>query len=143
MDRDEIDDDVLEQLDAADTLDDGVADPLDEGWSPPERPRGLDEWGVTAAEVAGHESIAARLARELPEPGVDPGDGLGDVVGTDGELLDEEVGTWRAGRLASVDGDPDGELLGIDVGVDGAGASAEEAAVHLVDEDDRADEDDR
>jgi len=32
MDRDEIDDDVLEQLDSADTLDNtGVADPLDEG----------------------------------------------------------------------------------------------------------------
>ena len=135
-DRDEIDDDVYEQLDAGDTLEAGGAyDPLDEGVSPPERSRGLDDWGTTAAEVAGHESLAARLARELPELGVDPGDGLGDTVDTDGELLDAEVGTWRAGRLSGSTGDADGELLGIDVGIDGAGSSAEEAAVHLVDDD--------
>jgi len=135
-DRDEIDDDVYEQLDAGDTLDTGGAsDPLDEGVSPPERSRGLDAWGTTAGEVAGHENLAARLARELPELGVDPGDGLGDTVDTDGELLDEEVGTRRAGRLSAAAGAADGELLGIDVGLDGAGSSAEEAAVHLVDGD--------
>lgn len=135
-DRDEVDDDVYEQLDAGDTLETGGAyDPLDEGVSPPERSRGLDDWGTTAAEVAGHESLDARLARELPDAGVDPGDGLGDTVDTDGELLDEEVGTWRAGRLSRPDGDLDGELLGVDAGIDGAGASAEEAAVHLVTDD--------
>jgi len=54
----------------------------------------------------------------------------------------------RAGRLAApeadVYGDPsedvpgiqDGELLGQDTGIDGGGASAEEAAVHVVGEDD-------
>jgi hypothetical protein len=132
-DRDEFDDDVYEQLDAGDTLEvGGPTDPLDEGWSPPERPRGLDDWGVTAAETAGHESLSARLARELPELVADPGDGLGDALDTDGELLDDEVGTSRSGRLRDT-GDVDHGLYAVDAGIDGAGASAEEAAVHLVD----------
>lgn len=133
-DRDETDDDVYEQLDAGDTLDGGPRDPLDEGWSPPERPRGLDDWGTTAAEVAGHESLSARLARELPELPDDLGDGLGDASDTDGELLDDEVGTRRAGRLRD-GGDVDRGQFAVDAGIDGAGASAEEAAVHLVDDD--------
>ncbi|MCX6462606.1 MAG: DUF5709 domain-containing protein [Pseudonocardiales bacterium] len=139
-DRDEIDDDVYEQLDAADTLvTGGPADPLDEGWSPPERARGLDDWGVTAGEVAGHESLTARLARELPDVAPERGDGLGDAEDTDGELLDDQVGTRRAGRLYGPDADVwggDQALYGQDVGVDGAGASAEEAAVHLVEVED-------
>ncbi len=134
-DRDEVDDDVYEQLDAADTLDGGVADPLDEGWSPPERPRGLDDWGTTAAEVAGHESLDARLRRELPDVAPERGDGLGDAEDTDGELIDDEVGTRRAGRLLD-GGDVDHGLQAVDVGIDGAGASAEEAAVHVVEEED-------
>jgi len=38
----------------------------------------------------------------------------------------------RAGRL--VGGPQDGELLGREVGIDGGAASAEEAAVHVIDE---------
>ena len=106
MDRDEIDDDVFEQLDAEDTLDNtGVGDPLDEGYSPGERPLAVDDWGTTAREEAEGESLDGRLAREVPDVGyVDPldeGDGLGDDPDTDGELLDDEVGETRAGRLVS------------------------------------------
>jgi hypothetical protein len=152
MDRDEIDDDVFEQLDAGDTLDNtGVADPLDEGYSPVERPLAVDDWGTTPREEAEGESLDGRLAREVPDVGyVDPldeGDGLGDETDTDGELVDDEVGDARSGRLvsasyvaedaASVGGpERDADLLAVDAGVDGAGASAEEAAVHIVPEDD-------
>ena len=130
MDRDETDNDVQGQLDYEDTLDDSrPADPLDEGYSPRERPLGLDEWGTTAREESTGESLDRRLARELPDVGLtEDGDGLGDASDTDGELIDGEVGASRAGRLAEA-----GELCGRDVGVDGAGASAEEAAVHIVD----------
>jgi hypothetical protein len=56
------------------------------------------------------------------------------VSGTDGELRDDEVGDLRAGRLvADREGDP--ELDALDVGVDGAAASAEEAAVHTAEPD--------
>jgi hypothetical protein len=136
MDRDELDDDVYEQLDASDTLDGtGVADPLDEGYSPAERPWAVDDWGTTAREEATGESLDGRLARELPDFGSSDvaDDGLGDVSDSDGELRDYEVGTVRSGRLVDqFDDTRETDLLASDVGIDGAGASAEEAAVHIV-----------
>ncbi|MGY1785058.1 DUF5709 domain-containing protein [Geodermatophilus sp. SYSU D00698] len=126
-------------LEAEDTLEDPRRPrDLDTGWSPPERPWGVDDWGTTEREEATGESLAGRLARELPDRSWDDadGDGLGDLTGSDGELLDDEVGDARAGRLAEVgdDGvvDREDELLGEDLGIDGGAASAEEAAVHLV-----------
>jgi hypothetical protein len=123
-------------LDPSDTLLD--RDQLDEGYSPPERPYAVEDWGTTPAEEAAGEPLDARLRREVPEPGPDLGDGLGDSSDTDGELLDQEVGDVRSGRLAD-DGD---ELFSTDVGIDGGAASAEEAAVHLVPEEESADGDD-
>jgi Family of unknown function (DUF5709) len=135
MDPDEIDDDVVEQLDELDTLDTGrPSDPLDEGWSPPERPWTVDDWGTTPREEAEGEGLDRRLAREVPDLwGEEDGDGLGDVSDIDGELRDDEVGDLRAGRLVA-DGDegPEGGLDAQDAGMDGAAASAEEAAAHLV-----------
>nr|WP_225953187.1 DUF5709 domain-containing protein [Kibdelosporangium phytohabitans] len=100
----------------------------DEGYSPPEKAPVLDE-GV---------SLGDRLAREEPDVSYDDGDdGLGDTGDTDGELIDDEVGGGRAGRLVAADEgfgpDTDGELRASDVGIDGGAASAEEAAVHVVD----------
>ena len=121
------------QLGAEDTLDDrGVVDPLDEGVSPADRPWVGDGWGVTAREETTGESLDGRLARELPDGVDDDGDGLGDSSDTDGELWDDEVGEVRAGRLLARDGSPDTDLWASDAGVDGAGATAEEAAMHIV-----------
>jgi hypothetical protein len=124
-------------LDAEDTLeDDGVDDPLDRGWSPPERPWAVEHTGVTAAD---RETLDERLAEELPEAPVPEGDGIGDYDGGDGELLDNEVGARRSGRLVAPDEgaheDDESGLIATDVGIDGAAASAEEAAMHIVDED--------
>ncbi len=125
-------------LEPEDTLDGpaGVRDVLDTGWSPAERPWAVDDWGTTEAEESAGESLDGRLARELPDGSPDEGDGLGDSSDTDGELLDDEVGDERAGRLVdSNDGgatDDDEELWAQDQGIDGAAASAEEAAVHIV-----------
>jgi hypothetical protein len=117
-------------LEPDESLDDSrVDDVLDEGYSPPERPWAVHEWGLTAREAAGHESLAGRLAREVPESTVGDGDGLGDTQDTDGELYDEEVGSTRSGRLAARN-----ELYAVDLGVDGGAASAEEAAVHEIPE---------
>jgi hypothetical protein len=121
------------QLGVEDTLDNrGVTDPLDEGVSPAERPWVGDGWGVTAREETGHEPLDGRLARELPDGAADEGDGLGDASDTDGELWDDEVGEVRAGRLRARDEGPDADLWASDAGVDGAGATAEEAAMHIV-----------
>jgi hypothetical protein len=124
-------------LEPEDTLDDrGVADVLDEGWSPAEKPWASTGWGTTAREAADGESLDGRLARELPDRDDRRGDDLGDTSDTDGELLDDEVGDVRAGRLVASDGtfDDDAELYALDAGIDGGAASAEEAAVHVVSE---------
>ncbi|GGS98698.1 DUF5709 domain-containing protein [Streptomyces chromofuscus] len=126
-------------LDGEDTLEyDGVSDPLDRGWSPPERPWAVEHTGVTAAERVRGETLDQRLAEELPESAVPDGDGIGDRD-TDGELLDNEVGATRSGRLVAPDEgaheDDESALIATDVGIDGAAASAEEAAIHIVDED--------
>jgi hypothetical protein len=121
-------------LDPSDTLLD--RDQLDEGYSPPDRPYAVNDWGTTPAEEAAGESLGARLRREVPEAAPDRGDGLGDSSDTDGELLDREVGDMRSGRLA----DGGEELFSTDVGIDGGAASAEEAAVHLVPDEEDGDD---
>ena len=106
------------QLDTADTLAGPVgADALDAGYSPPDRPYALDDDELTVAGRLEGESLDERLAREVPE--------------------EVPVDADRAGRLA----DPEqfgamerGDAIeGQDVGIDGGAASAEEAAVHVVD----------
>jgi hypothetical protein len=125
-------------LEPQDTLDDpgGGGNVLDTGWSPAERPWAVTDWGTTEREELAGEGLAGRLARETPEPLGGDGDGLGDASDTDGELIDDEVGDRRAGRLSETDdgswGDVEPELYALDVGIDGGSASAEEAAVHVV-----------
>ncbi|CAM5416349.1 DUF5709 domain-containing protein [Streptomyces tanashiensis] len=135
-DGSEVQDDVG-VLDYEDTLEGPPGDPLDEGYSPPERPLGAEHTGVTAAERQRGETLDERLAEEEPElPPLD-GDGLGDSTDTDGELLDDQVGSRRAGRLMSEDEGTrsiTSELNARDLGLDGGAASAEEAAMHIVDE---------
>ncbi|MEH0628088.1 MULTISPECIES: DUF5709 domain-containing protein [Streptomyces] len=131
-------------LDAEDTLlADGVPDPLDRGWSPPERPWAVEHTGVTAAERLRGETLEQRLAEELPDIAYPDGDGIGDSQDTDGEPLDNEVGDVRSGRLVAPDEgaheDEESGLIASDVGIDGAAASAEEAAMHVVDEDSLSD----
>ncbi|WP_435127987.1 DUF5709 domain-containing protein [Actinacidiphila sp. bgisy144] len=140
--RQEEDDGLLEP---EDTLEDrGVADVLDEGYSPPERPLAVEESGTTGEEQREGESLDQRLARERPDREAPEGDGLGDAPDTDGELVDPEAGEARSGRLVGPDEGAhtrrDGEI-GADVGIDGGAASAEEAAVHLVADEDLPDED--
>lgn len=127
-------------LSAEESLDDDELDvDPEEGYSPPERPLGVLAWGVTAFEAGTHEDLAHRLAREEPEVGDDEyGDGIGDAFDTDGEPIDDQVGDARAGRLvlSGLDvTDPRSDFQAHDVGIDGAGASAEEAAVHIVPDD--------
>ena len=121
------------------TVSDSLEGDIDDdtaGYSPADRPWVSNDWGTTDREGEAGEGLDGRLARERPEGVTDEGDGLGDTSDTDGELLDDEVGNDRAGRLASDDDDgvidDEEELYAEDAGIDGAGASAEEAAVHVV-----------
>ncbi|WP_327070439.1 DUF5709 domain-containing protein [Kitasatospora sp. NBC_01250] len=122
-------------LDPEDTLSAREADPYDEGWSPPERPLAVEQIGTTAQEQVDGESLDQRLAKELPDPALQPPgeetDGIGDASDTDGEPVDGEVGDLRAGRLVTSELGVN-HLLAQDVGIDGAAASAEEAAMHVI-----------
>jgi Family of unknown function (DUF5709) len=124
--------DESEQLDQIEPqrslIDRGVDDVLDEGYSPPERYSRLIREGE-------HETLDERLEEEIPEP--DPY-----ALEEENEILDDgEVGDERAGRLVEpnegIGPDVESDLVGMDVGIDGAAASAEEAAVHIVPDDER------
>ncbi|MFE9462672.1 DUF5709 domain-containing protein [Streptomyces virginiae] len=114
-------------------------DMLDEGHSPPEKPLGVTKYGTTAEEQNAGETRDERLAQEVPDVASPDGDGLGDLPGGQGELIDTEVGTDRAGRLMAPDegvrSDTTKELIARDEGIDGGAASAEEAAMHIVEGD--------
>ena len=113
----------------------GLAEPLDEGYSPPEKYSAGQGYGNTPWEEEHRETIDQRIAQEEPE--ADPYD---EALSSDDEelLADGEVGDARAGRLVDPDqgggADEEKDLVGDDVGIDGAGASAEEAAMHIVED---------
>ncbi|GAA2736826.1 DUF5709 domain-containing protein [Streptomyces nogalater] len=113
-------------------------DMLDEGYSPPERPLGVTKHGTTAAEQHEGETLDERLGQEVPDVSAPPGDEIGDLPGGEGEPLDPEAGAARAGRLVAPDEgihtDTTREEVARDVGIDGGAAGAEEAAVHVVEE---------
>lgn len=121
-----------DQLSREDTLDDDdVEDELDRGYSPPERYSAGQGYGNTPWEEEHRATIDQRLDQEVPDP--DP------YAETDDDFLDDgEVGNARAGRLVDPNRgqgeDTESDLVGEDVGIDGAAASAEEAAVHVVDD---------
>ncbi|MGW2250211.1 DUF5709 domain-containing protein [Kitasatospora sp. NPDC001660] len=115
-------------------------DLLDEGYSPPEKPLGVDRVGVTAAEQRDGETLDQRIAQEEPDITPVEGDGTGDLSGGEGEPIDPQAGGRPTGRLVAPEegagSDTEKGLVASDVGVDGGAASAEEAAVHLIPEDD-------
>jgi hypothetical protein len=115
-------------------------DDLDAGYSPPERYSAGEGYGNTPWEEEHRETIDQRLRQEVPE--TDPYDAAergGDATEDDEYLDDGEVGDVRAGRLVDPDQgsgeDTEKDLVGQDVGIDGAAASAEEAAMHVVPDD--------
>ena len=121
-----------DQLQPEDTLDDrGVDDVLDEGYSPPERePDHLKH-------PEGGEDLETRLDEEEPEVW-DQAESERDADVLDGDV-GGEVGEERTGRLGSAgdvgaDGSIEQDAFAIDEGIDGAGATAEEAAMHTIDD---------
>jgi hypothetical protein len=127
-----VDDEDQAQEDGTALVDDrGLADPLEEGYSPPEKWSPAEGYGNTPLEEEQGETLEQRMAQEVPEP--DPYD-----EAAVGEHVEGEVGEERTGRLVSEDAglgpDEEKDLVADAVGIDGAAASAEEAAVHTIDE---------
>jgi hypothetical protein len=135
-------------LDANDTLDGNPGDdPLDQGVVTPDRWSAGVQYALKGEEES--ESLDELLAEEEPD----------DDLGSDDESWDEnatgqdvrryardEVADDRSGRLVTTDqnlyddddvaDDDESELVARDTGIDGGAASAEEAAVHVIDEPD-------
>jgi hypothetical protein len=147
FEQDDIDDEGV--LDASDTLDGEPGDdPLDAGYLPTDRWSAGMRFGSTEAEERAGESLDQLLAEEEPDnitldpaqeqpdeaAGEDENAGDEDV---DGLLLDDGP-DQRAGRLVAEDegahSEQEPDLVAHDAGIDGGAASAEEAAVHVVDD---------
>lgn len=125
----------LDQLQEGDSLvNRGVADVLDEGYTTPEGWSPAQRYGNTPQEMRQGETIEQRVRQEVPEPDPDK-QSDGERWNKDGDK--RQVGGERAGRLMGVQG-PGGRqhTLGVDVGYSGGAASAEEAAMHVISDED-------
>jgi len=126
------DDGVLEPSDTLED-DDLRADVLDTGIDAGEGYRGATRWGTTAEEERRGESLDQLLAEEEPDAVADD-----DWTDEDDPRDDDHVPSPRSGRLVAPDegahGDDEADVVALDVGIDGGGAGAEEAAIHLVED---------
>lgn len=135
--------------DASDTLEgDPGDDPLDRGVIPPQRWSAGMRFGSTAAEQEAGESLDQLLAEEEPDSAFDIADEPPEGIAGDEDAADEDVDGLlldngpdpRAGRLVAGDEGAhpadEADLVARDAGIDGGAATAEEAAVHVVDDDD-------
>jgi hypothetical protein len=145
-----------EVLDSSDTLDGAPGDdPLDRGVVTPDRWSAGIRYGTTAEEQQEGASLDRLLAEEEPDVTADEteeaeeeDDDESGSFADDEDVADEDIDGLllddgpdpRAGRLVAEDegahSDEEPDLVASDVGIDAGGATAEEAAVHVVDEDD-------
>jgi hypothetical protein len=132
-----------EVLDTSDTLAGPPGDdPLDRGVATPAHWSAAMRSDVPADEQA-DESIEELLAEEEPDVYAE-GYGEDDFADLDENEPEDDVRRafgavgpdLRAGRLVAGDDESagDGEAIGFDAGVDSGGATAEEAAVHVLDD---------
>jgi hypothetical protein len=146
-----------EVRDASDTLDGPPGDdPLDRGVVTPDRWSAAMRFGTTASEQQTGESLDELLAEEEPDEEVDLDEDEDDELqdeGWDENATNADVSRYerddspdaRAGRLVDKDDDvypsDDRDFGAHDAGIDGGAATAEEAAVHVVDTEDEDDDD--
>jgi hypothetical protein len=153
---------ILDTIDAGDPAS-AVDNLYDTSWVPPDRPPQHGDFGTTLAEEREGESLDARLAEEEPDVSADlrgtDDEAAAAQAATETDAEDPEVEASlradggdadfpapsfaeadpRSGRLVADDegahSDEEPDLVARDVGISGAGASAEEAAMHVIDED--------
>jgi hypothetical protein len=130
--------DAVDDTDGLDPIEALTGDDPDElmqtSYIPPDRePHNLRDAPTEAEELAG-ESLDDKLAEE--EPDLDPEDDpASDPDIGDSAYLDQDA---RAGRLVAPDegahADTERDEIAFDAGMAGYASSAEEAAVHVIDE---------
>jgi hypothetical protein len=153
--------DRFDVSDAVDPIDQGdpaldQVNLYDTSWSPPDREPSFIKWGTTLAEEREGEPLDRRLIEEEPDvfarldeeddaevateqEAQDPflrGSLVAEGGDTDAPAPSYEPPQPRAGRLVADDEgtrvDEEEDLVARDVGIAGAAASAEEAAVHII-----------
>lgn len=137
----------FEVLDAADTLAGAPGDdPLDRGVVPPQRWSAVIRSDTTPAEQDAGRSLDRLLSAEVPDISLDPGSPGRYDDGWDENATEDDISRLardagpdpRAGRLMSDDDGPirirNADYVARDAGIDGGGATAEEAAIHVLDE---------
>ena len=141
-------------LDSSDALDGAPGDdPLDRGVVTPDRWSAAIRFGTTSAVQKTGESLDQALAEEEPDVTLDIDDERDEDIGLDENATDEDIRRYllddgpdpRAGRLVNEDDEvyeeggnylvAHDERVAHDAGIDGGGATAEEAAIHVVDGD--------
>ena len=128
--------DTIDQLQPDETLiDRGVDDVLDEGYVSPDKWSPGMGYGNTPAEERQGETLEMRVAQEEPES-AGP-----DETPWNPDDEPREVGSVRAGRLVDANhgeagADTTSEAVAFAVGIDGGAASAEEAAMHIIESQD-------
>lgn len=140
-----------EVLDSSDTLFGAPGDdPLDRGIATPERWSAGIRSESTAEEQRSRASLAQWLAQEDPDEGVGPEDDRPDGVSWDATATDSDISRYirsdgsdpRTGRLITADDHEavyqtwETDAVARDAGMDGGGATAEEAALHVVTDED-------
>ena len=136
-----------EVLDSLDTLADAPGDdPLDRGLATPERWSAAMKFGSTAEEQQVGASLDRQLGWEDQDDGLDLAEDRPDGVSWDANATDADIlsiaaadGTpLRTGRLVRAYNDGaaflsfEPDTVARDIGIDGGGASAEEAALHVL-----------
>jgi hypothetical protein len=137
----------FEVLDATDTLAGAPGDdPLDRGLVPPERWSRAIRYDATPADGDVARSLDGLLSAEEPDISLDPGNPGRYDDGWDENATEDDIvrlardngADPRAGRLTMDDESPplipNADHVAYDAGTDGGGATAEEAAIHVVDD---------
>lgn len=137
-----------EVLDSSDTLAGAPGDdPLDRGLATPERWSSAMKFGSTAEEQQVGASLDRQLGWEDPDDGLDSAgerpDGVSwDENASDGDISSSDGAGPRTGRLIRAHDDGavyrtwETAAVARDIGIDGGGASAEEAALHVLPDED-------
>jgi hypothetical protein len=137
----------FEVLDATDTLAGSPGDdPLDRGVVPPERWSRAIRYDSTPADQQAARSLDGLLSAEEPDISLDQNNPAQHDDGWDENATEDDIvrlardngPDLRAGRLTLDDETPqlipNADYVAYDAGVDGGGATAEEAAIHLLDD---------
>ncbi len=131
-------DEGMPDLQEASAEDPSTGDGQGEMLPPRDHPQAAEEHGTTALEQREGESLGGRLSREQPEAEISDDNLMTDIGPDDGSSTVTDQDEPLAGRLVAPGGelsaDETPEEVAADAGQDSGGFTAEEAAMHIEEE---------